>query len=74
MRKGINWPLLTTTIVLFGFGVTDLGFSLQEMLLASEGLSDPVHTVMSLTSSILNYYHHAKLSSEIHRIVLTDFN
>jgi hypothetical protein len=53
VRKGINWPLLTATIVLFGFAVTDLGLSLQETLLASEGLSDELYPVMSVSSSKL---------------------
>jgi len=74
VRKGINWPLLTATIVLFGFAVTDLGLSLQETLLASEGLSDQVYTVMSVSSLKLTNYHRAELSPEIHRIVFTDFN
>lgn len=56
VRKGINWPLLTATIVLFGFTVTDLGFSLQQTLLASEGLSNEVYTVMSVSSSERNNY------------------
>ncbi|KAF8330669.1 hypothetical protein F5887DRAFT_1081511 [Amanita rubescens] len=47
VRKGINWPLLTATIVLFGFAVTDLGLSLQETLLASEGLSNQLYPIMS---------------------------
>ena len=53
VRKGIHWPLLTTTIVLFGFAVTDLALVLQQTLLASEGLSDEVYTLMSVSSSKL---------------------
>jgi len=39
LRKTIQWPFLTITIILFAFSATDLGMSLQATFLASQGAS-----------------------------------
>ena len=40
LRKGINWSLVITTIVLFSLFVTDLGYALRDMFLIFEGDGD----------------------------------
>ena len=70
LRKGINWPFLIITVILFAFSATDLGFSLKAILLFSQDTSFTTSaliygTVITVRNMLIQEMNHrrAELSS-----------